>query len=54
MDVKYGINESFTLDMTLVPDFGQVQSDNQVLNLSPFEVQYNENRAFFTEGSIII
>ncbi|MDO7846961.1 DUF5916 domain-containing protein [Hymenobacter sp. M29] len=50
-DVKWGINESFTLDATLVPDFGQVQSDNQVLNLSPFEVQYNENRAFFTEGT---
>ena len=51
MDVKYGISESFTLDMTLVPDFGQVQSDNQVLNLSPFEVRYNENRSFFTEGT---
>ncbi|QHT67173.1 carbohydrate binding family 9 domain-containing protein [Rhodocytophaga rosea] len=51
MDVKYGINESFTLDMTLVPDFGQVQSDNQVLNLSPFEVRFNENRQFFTEGT---
>ena len=51
MDIKYGINESFTLDMTLVPDFGQVQSDNRVLNLSPFEVQYNENRQFFTEGT---
>lgn len=51
MDVKYGINQSFTLDMTLVPDFGQVQSDNQVLNLSPFEVQFNENRQFFTEGT---
>lgn len=51
MDVKYGINESFTLDMTLIPDFGQVQSDNRVLNLSPFEVQYNENRSFFTEGT---
>ncbi|MBK7182455.1 MAG: hypothetical protein IPH89_05700 [Bacteroidetes bacterium] len=51
MDIKYGINESFTLDMTLVPDFGQVQSDNQVLNLSPFEVQFNENRQFFTEGT---
>ncbi|WP_089331898.1 DUF5916 domain-containing protein [Hymenobacter mucosus] len=50
-DVKWGINESFTLDATLVPDFGQVQSDNQVLNLSPFEVQYNENRQFFTEGT---
>lgn len=51
MDIKYGINESFTLDMTLIPDFGQVQSDNKVLNLSPFEVQYNENRSFFTEGT---
>ena len=50
-DVKWGINESFTLDATLVPDFGQVQSDNQVLNLSPFEVQFNENRPFFTEGT---
>ncbi len=51
MDVKYGINESFTLDMTLVPDFGQVRSDNQVLNLTPFEVKFNENRQFFTEGT---
>ncbi len=50
-DVKWGINESFTLDATLIPDFGQVQSDNQVLNLSPFEVQYQENRPFFTEGT---
>ncbi|WP_167855472.1 DUF5916 domain-containing protein [Hymenobacter fodinae] len=50
-DVKWGINESFTLDATLVPDFGQVQSDNQVLNLSPFEVQFQENRQFFTEGT---
>lgn len=53
MDVKYGINESFTLDMTLIPDFGQVQSDPQVLNLSPFEVQFSENRQFFTEGTEI-
>lgn len=50
-DVKWGINESFTLDATLIPDFGQTISDNQVLNLSPFEVQYQENRAFFTEGT---
>jgi hypothetical protein len=46
MDVKYGLNESFTLDMTLIPDFGQVQSDNQVLNLSPFEIRFDENRSF--------
>lgn len=51
MDIKYGINESFTLDATLVPDFGQTQSDNRVLNLTPFEVKYNENRTFFTEGT---
>lgn len=51
MDVKYGINQNYTLDMTLIPDFGQVQSDKEVLNLTPFEVKYNENRAFFTEGT---
>jgi hypothetical protein len=51
MDLKYGINDAFTLDMTLIPDFGQVQFDNVVLNLSPFEVRYNERRPFFTEGT---
>ena len=50
-DIKYGINQSFTLDATLLPDFGQVQSDNDILNLSPFEVKYAENRTFFTEGT---
>jgi hypothetical protein len=50
MDLKYGINDAFTIDMTLVPDFGQVLSDNQVLNLSPFEIFFEENRQFFTEG----
>ena len=51
MDVKYGINQAFTLDMTLIPDFGQVQTDNLFLNLSPFEQRFSENRAFFTEGT---
>lgn len=51
MDLKWGLNESFTLDATLVPDFGQVISDNVVNNLSPFEVQFQENRPFFTEGT---
>jgi hypothetical protein len=50
MDVKYGINESFTLDATLIPDFGQVISDNMVNNLTPYEVQFDEYRPFFTEG----
>jgi hypothetical protein len=51
MDVKYGINESFTLDMTLIPDFAQVQSDNVYLNLSQFEVKFEDFRPFFTEGT---
>ncbi len=51
MDLKYGISQAITLDMTLIPDFGQVQSDKDVLNLSPFEVKFNENRSFFTEGT---
>lgn len=50
MDLKYGINDAFTLDMTLIPDFGQVESDDNVINLSPFEVQFDEKRPFFTEG----
>jgi len=50
LDLKYGFNESFTLDMTLVPDFGQTIYDNRVLNLSPIEVRYDERRYFFTEG----
>ena len=51
MDLKYGINDSFTLDMTLVPDFGQTAYDEVVLNLGPFEQVFGENRAFFTEGT---
>ena len=51
LDVKYGINESFTLDMTLIPDFGQVQADDEIYNLSPFEVYYDERRPFFMEGT---
>lgn len=51
LDLKYGINESFTVDMSLLPDFSQVQSDNVVKNLSAFEVQYNEQRPFFQEGT---
>ena len=51
LDAKLGIGDAFTLDMTLVPDFGQVVTDNLVLNLSPFEVQFAENRPFFLEGT---
>jgi len=51
LDLKYGISESFTLDMMLIPDFSQVQTDDQILNLSAFETRYEEKRAFFTEGT---
>jgi len=50
LDLKYGFNESFTLDMTLLPDFSQVQSDNQVKNLTAFETVYDEQRPFFKEA----
>ena len=51
MDVKYGINDAFTLDTTLIPDFGQANFDSTILNLSPFEQQFQEQRSFFTEGT---
>ncbi len=51
VDIKYGINDAFTLDAILVPDFGQTTFDNVILNLGPFEQQFNENRPFFTEGT---
>jgi hypothetical protein len=51
MDIKYGLNDSFTLDAILIPDFGQTAFDDVILNLGPFEQQFNENRPFFTEGT---
>jgi len=51
MDIKYGINDAFTLDAILVPDFGQTKFDNAILNLEPFEQLLNENRPFFTEAT---
>ena len=51
LDLKYGINDAFTLDMMLVPDFGQIQSDDKKLNLTPYELYYSEKRQFFNEGT---
>ncbi len=51
MDLKLGLSETYTLDMTLIPDFGQTTSDDVVLNLTPHETFYSENRPFFTEGT---
>ncbi len=50
LDLKYGISDAFTLDMTAIPDFSNARSDDQVLNLGANEIRFAENRAFFTEG----
>jgi hypothetical protein len=51
VDVKYGIGRNFTLDATINPDFGQVEVDAAVLNLTVFETLYPEKRPFFVEGA---
>ena len=49
-DVKYGLTSNLTLDATVNPDFGQVEADPSVLNLSAFESFFPEKRPFFLEG----
>ncbi|MBD3169988.1 MAG: hypothetical protein GF307_10935, partial [candidate division Zixibacteria bacterium] len=50
VDFKYGLTSNLTLDATINPDFGQVEADPAVLNLSTFETWYPEKRPFFIEG----
>lgn len=50
LDVKYGITSTLTLTGTINPDFGQVEVDPAVVNLSQFETFFPEKRPFFTEG----
>jgi hypothetical protein len=50
-DLKYGITSNLTLDMTVNPDFGQVEADPATLNLTAFETFLNEQRPFFLEGT---
>src|SRR5580765_5276045 len=50
-DFKYGVTSNFTLDGTVAPDFGQVEQDPAVLNLSVFETFLQEKRPFFLEGT---
>jgi hypothetical protein len=52
-DVKYGLTSNMTLDATINPDFGQVEADQTILNLSTFETWYPEKRPFFLEGNKI-
>ena len=53
LDAKIGLSSNFTADVTINPDFGQVESDPSVMNLSVFETFYNEKRPFFLEGKNI-
>ena len=53
LDLKYALTSSLTLTGTINPDFGQVEVDPAVVNLSDFETFYPEKRPFFTEGTNI-
>jgi hypothetical protein len=53
IDAKIGISSNFTMDLTVNPDFGQVESDPSVMNLTAFETFYEEKRPFFLEGLTI-
>lgn len=50
-DLKYRVTSSLTLDATVNPDFGQVEVDPAVINLTAFETFFPEKRPFFIEGS---
>ncbi|MGD8727841.1 MAG: DUF5916 domain-containing protein, partial [Gemmatimonadales bacterium] len=51
IDAKYGVTSDLTLDATVNPDFGQVEADPAVVNLSAFETYFEERRPFFVEGA---
>ncbi|MCA9736555.1 MAG: DUF5916 domain-containing protein [Gemmatimonadota bacterium] len=53
VDLRYGLGSQFTLDVTINPDFGQVEADPAVINLSAFEVFFDERRPFFVEDARI-
>ena len=50
-DAKIGITPSMSLDLTVNPDFSQIEVDEQILNLSRFEFQFPERRQFFLENT---
>ncbi len=53
IDAKVGISSDYTLDLSINPDYGQVEADPSVLNLTAFETFYEEKRPFFMEGNEI-
>ncbi len=50
-DIKYGVTSDITLDVTINPDFGQVEADPAQVNLTAFETFFPERRPFFVEGA---
>jgi hypothetical protein len=52
-DIKFGLGSNMMLDLTVNPDFGQVEADPAVLNLTAFETFFAEKRPFFIEGADI-
>lgn len=54
LDAKYGLSSNLTLDLTVNPDFGQVEVDPAELNLTTFETFFQEKRPFFIEGSNLV
>ncbi len=54
LDGKIGLTSDLTLDFTLNPDFGQVEADPSVVNLTAYETYFQEKRPFFTEGRNIL
>jgi hypothetical protein len=53
-DLKVGLGPNMTLEATFNPDFGQVEADPAVVNLTAFETFYDERRPFFLEGSDLL
>jgi len=54
LDGKFGVTSNLTLDLTLNPDFGQVEADPSEVNLTAFETRFDEKRPFFIEGQSIL
>ena len=54
VDAKIGLTNNFTLDLTVNPDFGQVEADPAVINLTEFETYFEEKRPFFIEGGNLL
>jgi hypothetical protein len=54
LDAKVGISSNFILDLTVLPDFGQVEADPSELNLSTVETFLQEQRPFFLEGKNLL